>query len=113
MAVGNGAHESRFSGTVLAAETITVATLKAENSSVKQYLGTISERELAVAKVLSLFLIFWGFMITDVLRCGADDPFMSNHKRIGGLSEETEMRSWHVPLGNVEGLGVKEISHDV
>ena len=35
LAVGNGAHKSRLSGTILAAETIAVATLDTENSVVE------------------------------------------------------------------------------
>ena len=53
LAVGNGAHEGRLSGTVLAAQTVAVAMLQVESSSVEQDLGTISERELAVAKIFS------------------------------------------------------------
>jgi hypothetical protein len=57
LAVGDGAHEGRLSGTVLTAETVAVATLETEGSGVEQDLGTISERELAVAKILALLLI--------------------------------------------------------
>ena len=55
----------------------------------------MSERDLAVAKVFSLFLILGGLIVTDVLRCRADDQFTSIRKRIGTLSEEAEMkRTW-------------------
>lgn len=55
--VVDSTHESRLTGTVGTAKTVTLTTLEAEVSLVEQDLGTVGKRESAVAKVLALLII--------------------------------------------------------
>lgn len=55
--VVDGTHEGGLAGTVGAEKTVALATLQAKVSLVEQDLGTVSQTEGAVAKVLSLFLV--------------------------------------------------------
>jgi hypothetical protein len=48
--------------------------LKTESGGVKQNLGIVDERELAVAEVLALFLIIEVRIITRILGRRADHP---------------------------------------
>jgi hypothetical protein len=74
LAVGNGAHQGRLSGTVLATETIAVTVFKTEIGGVEHNLGTaVGERELSVAEVLALFCI-----IIRILARRADHPVASD-----------------------------------
>ncbi len=72
--IGDSTHKGGLSGTVLTAKTVAVTTLKTKSSSVKQDLGTVSQRELAVAKIFALLLIFRNLTIINVLGGGLDNP---------------------------------------
>lgn len=113
LAIGDGAHEGRLSGTVLTAETVAVATLEAEGSGVEQDLGTISERELAVAKIFTLLLVLGDLVVVNTLGSGANDPLASDGDGVGGGGNEGEVGSKGVPLRNVKVLGVEEVGGKV
>ncbi|TLS26533.1 hypothetical protein PpBr36_04202 [Pyricularia pennisetigena] len=53
----DGAHESGLSGTVGTAKTVALATLETKVGLVEKNLGTVGERECAVAQVLSLLVV--------------------------------------------------------
>jgi len=105
LTIGDSPHEGRLSGTVLTAETVTVTTLETESSGVEQDLSTVSQRELAVAKILALLLILGNFTIIGILRSRANDPLAGSSDGIGGGDGGKE-RSEELPVGNLEGLGV-------
>jgi hypothetical protein len=86
-----------------------VTALKAESGGVEQNLGTVGEGELAVAEVLTLFLIIGNCVVTRILGSTADHPITSNRTRLRSLSKETDIRSKRLPLGNLEVLGVDEV----
>ena len=48
--------------------------LKMESADVEQNLGTVGERELIVAEVLTLFLVIEVYVITRILGRTADHP---------------------------------------
>ena len=104
LAVCDGAHEGRLSGTVLAAETVTVATLETEGGSVEKNLGTISERELAIAQIFALLLVLENFTLILALSGRADNPVTGNDDGIRGGGNEDEIRRELFPLGNLEVL---------
>ena len=109
LTVGDGAHEGRLSSTVLTAETIAMATLETENGGVEQDLGTISQGELAVAKVFAFLLIFGNLLVVCALSGRANDPLTSDCDRLRGGSDEGEVRSKGFPRRNFEILGVDEV----
>ena len=55
--VVDGTHESRLAGTVGTAKTVALATLETEVGLVEKNLGTVGEREGAVAKILTLLIV--------------------------------------------------------
>lgn len=78
--VVDGAHESRLSGTVGTAKTVALTTLKAKVSLVKKNLGTVGEREGAIAQILTLLLIGLSLLSLSgvggrTLADGVDDAF--------------------------------------
>lgn len=78
LAVGDSAHEGRLSGTVLTAKTVAVTTLETESGGVKENLGTVGERELAVAKIFTLLLILENLAFVQAFRRRANDPLASD-----------------------------------
>jgi hypothetical protein len=109
LAIGNSAHEGRLSSTVLTAQTVAMATLETENGSVEQDLGTISQGELAVAKVFAFLLIFGNLVVVCALSGRANDPLTSDCDGLRGGSDEGEVRSKGIPFRNFEVLGVDEV----
>ncbi|RUP48431.1 hypothetical protein BC936DRAFT_144571 [Jimgerdemannia flammicorona] len=55
--VGNSAHEGGLAGTVGTAETVATTTLEVEGSAAEQNLGTVGERELALAEILAFLVV--------------------------------------------------------
>ncbi|GFF58995.1 hypothetical protein IFM46972_11263 [Aspergillus udagawae] len=55
--VVDGAHQSSLTGTVRSEKTVTLTTLQAERGLVQQDLGTIGQRERAVAEIFTLLLV--------------------------------------------------------
>jgi hypothetical protein len=86
-----------------------MATLETENGSVEQDLGTISQGELAVAKVFAFLLIFRNLLIVCALSGRVNDPLTSDCDGLGGGSDEGEVRSKGFPLRNFKVLGVDEV----
>ena len=69
--VVDGTHESGLSGTVGAAETISLATLQAEMGLVEEDLGTISQIECAVTEILAFLIISLSLVLLSGTRGGA------------------------------------------
>lgn len=67
-------HKGGLSGTVLTTETVTRASLETKGSGVEQNISTISQRELAVAKIFALLFIIGNFTIICSFSGGMDDP---------------------------------------
>lgn len=112
LSIGDSPHESRLSSTVLAAKTVAVATLETKFGSVKQDLGTVGERELAVAKVFTLFLVLRNFFVIHTLSSGADNPFASYGNTIRGSNNTGEVGSKSLPSGNLKDLGINEVGRE-
>jgi hypothetical protein len=113
LAVGDGTHEGGLSSTVLSTQTIAVATLEAEGRSVEQDLGTISERELAVAQILAFLFVVGSLLLLIALSSRADDPLASDCDRLGGRGDKSEERSKGLPLRNLEVLEVDKVGGKV
>jgi hypothetical protein len=111
--VGDGPHEGRLSGTILTAQTVAVATLETECGSVEEDLGTVSQRELAVAKVFAFFFIFWDFIVLCAFSRRTDNPLTSCIDRFRDGGNEAQEGSKSIPLGNVKVLGVDEVGSKV
>lgn len=109
LAVGDGAHEGRLSGTVLTAQTVAVATLETESGGVEKDLGTVGKRELAVAQILALLLVLKSLTLVKVLSGGTNNPLASDSDGVGGCSRERKVRRNEVPLGNVEVVAVGKV----
>jgi hypothetical protein len=112
LAVGDSTHESRLSGTVLTAQTVAVTTLETEGSSVEKNLGTVRKRELTVAKVFTLLLIFGNLLVIGTFRRRFHNPLPGNSNGVRSSSSESEVRSEHVPLGNIKVLEVDEVGRE-
>jgi hypothetical protein len=106
-------HERRLAGTVLAAKTVTTTTLEAEDGSVKQNLGTVGERELAVAQVFALLLVLGGDVILSVVGRRLDHPLLRDSRGLRLLGQEANVRRERGPLGRVEVLGVDHVRGEV
>ncbi|QBZ65042.1 hypothetical protein PoMZ_06746 [Pyricularia oryzae] len=89
--VVDGAHEGGLSGTVGAAKTVTLATLETEMGLVEKNLGTVGERERAVAQVLTLLVV--SLLLLGISKAG------------GSLLAES--------LDNAVGLGIANNDADV
>jgi hypothetical protein len=109
LAIGNGPHEGRLASTVFTAETVTVATLETESGSVEKDLGTVGERELAVAEVFAFLLIFRYFIVIIARASGANNPLPSDGGRVGRRSNEGQVGCKSLPLGNVKVLGIYQV----
>mmetsp|Transcript_9670 Transcript_9670/g.23948 ORF Transcript_9670/g.23948 Transcript_9670/m.23948 type:complete len:871 (-) Transcript_9670:317-2929(-) len=63
LAVGNRTHEGGLAAAVVAADAVALAALQVKARVVEKDLGTIAERELAVAKVLALLVLVLGGLL--------------------------------------------------
>lgn len=108
LTVGDGAHQRRLSGTVLTAETVSVTTFETEGSRVEQNLGTVSQGELAVAKIFALLLIVSNGAVVDALSGRLYNPLTCDGSRVV-RGDESEVRCECVPLRNIEVLDVDSV----
>jgi hypothetical protein len=112
LSIGDSPHESRLSGTVLAAKTVTVTALEAKIGSVEQDLGTIGERELTVAKVFALFLVLGNLLLIHTFSSGANNPFTSDSNAVRGSYNTSEVGSKSLPCRNLKVLGINEVGRE-
>ena len=84
--IGDRTHERRLSGTVATAKTVAVTTLEAKGRSVEQDLGTVGERELAVAQILTLLLIVSNLVLLITSGRRLDNPLVDDRDGLGRSS---------------------------
>lgn len=92
LAIVDGTHESGFSGTNLSTETVTMTTLEPKSSSVEKNLGTVSQRELAVAQIFTLFFVLVFVSVFRSVGCQMDDQDTSDGDRVSGGGDKREVR---------------------
>ena len=86
-----------------------MAALKAEVGGVQQDLGTIGERELAVAQIFTFLLVFLNACIIIIIGGRLDNPLAGNGKTLGGGNDEVEVSGESIPLRDVKVLGIDQV----
>ena len=90
-----------------------MTTLEVEVGGVQQDLGTIGERELAVAQIFTFLLIFLKSSIFIIIGGGLDNPLAGNGKTVRSGDDEVEVSSKSVPLRDVEVLGIDQVCSEM
>lgn len=112
LVVDDGVHESGFTGTVSATETVSVSSLEPHVGVVQQDLGTIGQVELLnVTEVLTLLLVgeldVVGLLLVSLLLQELSDSWQ---RVVGGKSELDVLGDGSLPSLLVEVVGVNERS---
>ncbi|SPQ23864.1 1521e1a3-eedc-455a-b5da-4054f20718a4 [Thermothielavioides terrestris] len=111
--VVDGAHQGGLAGAVGAAQTVALATLEAEVGLVEQNLGTVGEREGAVAQILALLLVILDFVLVSSARDGAPAERIDDALRLGISNHNGDVGLDALgPRGSVRRLLVDQLTGD-
>jgi hypothetical protein len=112
LAVDDGVHERRLSGSVSATETVSVSSLESEGGGVEENLGTVREREGTVAEILTLLLVVKDSGVGVDLGSSFLEVLLGDLERVGGRSETEEGDKRGLPSGLVKVSGHDEVGGD-
>ncbi|TLD24339.1 hypothetical protein PspLS_06344 [Pyricularia sp. CBS 133598] len=111
--VVDGTHEGGLSGTVGAAKTVTLATLETKVGLVEKNLGTVGERECAVAQILTLLVVSLGLLSVGKTRGSLLAERFDDALSLGIANDDADVRfKSSSPGRGIDLLLVNELASD-